>query len=87
METLQITEPKPTEALQRLMYQDGPNHVEVVLSINNLESMIKAIRASKNHPTRKSDCGIFAFRTQENGHADYHGKFRAVGSQAFVTTY
>ncbi len=49
--------------------------------------MIKAIRASKNHPTRKSDCGIFAFRTQENGHADYHGKFRAVGSQAFVTAY
>jgi len=87
METLQIAEPKPTEALQRLMYQDGPNHVEVVLSIRNLESMIAAIKASKKHLTVKADCGIFAFRTQENGHADYHGKFRAVGSQSFVTTY
>lgn len=87
METLQMEERKPTKALQRLMSQDGSKSVEVVLSIRDLDAMIEAIVASKNHATEKSDCGIFAFRVQACGHADYHGKFRAVGSQTFVTTF
>lgn len=88
METMTSSKPKKTQALEGIQIRNGGDYAEVVLSINNLRAMIRAIERSKAGDTDGSACGIFALRLDlDTMHADYHGDFRAVGSQHFYTTY
>lgn len=55
--------------------------IELVLSVNNLRAMIRAIESGRTN-VDASACGIFALDLAE-GMAHYNGYFRPVGVQAF----
>lgn len=64
----------------------GARKMEVVLSVSNLEKMIKTIKGGERVTGVGSDCGIFELEIDKDN-ANFTGRSRAVGCQRMTERY